>query len=321
MLFSIIIPVYNVEKYLTECLNSILAQTFNDYELILVDDGSTDSSGDICDFYAQKTEKIKVIHKINGGQAAARNTGTKVAQGEYVLYLDSDDYILSANFLQVLYDNLKGKDVLLYKHQKFFDETKEISPCTYSYSSIVPTDNYEMILRKLVESDAFYGMPWNKTFKRKILIENSVEFESGLTGEDMDWNYKLITNVSSIAVIDKPFIAYRQRVNSVTSSLRLKNLTDFIYILEKWSKKITEEIQSETLKNILLGSVAKYYSNMLITYNRVNEKEKKQYVKQIKDLSWVLKYAMSKRPKIVAKVYRFLGFRLTTVALKLIDKR
>ena len=137
----------------------------------------------------------------------------------------------------------------------------------------------------------------------------------------MDWNYHLITHVSSIEVIDEPFIAYRQRANSVTTSLKLKNLVDFIYILQKWSRKVNEEIADETLKKALFGSMAKYYSNLLITYNRVIDDNKKQYIKEIKDLSWLLKYAMSKRPKMVAKIYRIFGFNLTVKALKIIDKR
>ena len=131
----------------------------------------------------------------------------------------------------------------------------------------------------------------------------------------------MITHVSSIEVIDEPFIAYRQRANSVTTSLKLKNLVDFIYILQKWSRKVNEEIADETLKKALFGSMAKYYSNLLITYNRVIDDNKKQYIKEIKDLSWLLKYAMSKRPKMVAKIYRIFGFNLTVKALKIIDKK
>lgn len=321
MFFSVIVPVYNVEKYLAQCLDSILAQSFKDYEVIVVDDGAKDNSGKICDEYAQKDARVKVIHKVNGGLSDARNAGANKAQGDYIVYIDSDDYILSTDFLQMLHDNVNGADILLYKHQKFFDGKEEMLPCTYSYQNITAEDSYVEKLQKLVEGDAFYGMAWIKAFKRALAAEHNIEFEVGLLGEDMEWNYHLITHASSLNVVDKPFIAYRQRANSITTSTKLKNLTDFIYILEKWSKKINEEIHDETLKKVLFGSMAKYYSNMLITYNRVKEKEKKHYVKQMKNLSWLLKYAMSKRPKMLAKVYRCFGFNLTTMALKLLDKR
>lgn len=321
MFFSVIVPVYNVEKYLAQCLDSILAQSFDDYELIIVDDGAKDNSGKICDEYAEKDLHVKVIHKINGGLSDARNAGTNEAQGEYIVYIDSDDYLLSTDFLQVLHDNVNGADILLYKHQKFFDGNEEMLPCTYTYQNISNEDSYVEKLKKLVEGDAFYGMAWIKAFRRSLITEHKIAFEVGLLGEDMEWNYHLITNASSLNVVDQSFIAYRQRANSITTSTKLKNLTDFIYILEKWSKKVGEEIDDETLKNVLYGSMAKYYSNMLITYNRVKEKEKKQYIKRMKGLAWLLNYAMSKRPKTVAKVYRLFGFGLTTTALKLIDKR
>ena len=321
MFFSIIIPVYNVEKYLTKCVESIFAQTFTDYELILVDDGSTDNSGIICDSFAAKNKAVKVVHKPNGGASASRNAGVNAAQGEYIVFMDSDDYILSEHFLEKIHNKIGVSDILLYKHQKFIDGTTELLPCSYSYSYIKENDSYVDKVCKLVKNDAFYGMAWIKTIKRSLLTENGIQFEVGLVGEDMDWNYHLITHVSSIEVIDEPFIAYRQRANSVTTSLKLKNLVDFIYILQKWSRKVNEEIADETLKKALFGSMAKYYSNLLITYNRVIDDNKKQYIKEIKDLSWLLKYAMSKRPKMVAKIYRIFGFNLTVKALKIIDKK
>lgn len=321
MFFSVILPIYNVEKYLSECVDSILAQTFTDYELILVDDGSTDTSGAICDAYASQNEKIKVIHKSNGGLSDARNEGTKVAQGEYIIYIDSDDYVLSPAFFKSLHENVGSSDILLYKHQKFFDGSTDLLPCGYSYSNILPEDSFVEKLRKLASGDAFYGMAWIKTFKRSLVIDNNIQFEPGLLGEDMEWNYHLITHAETISVLDEAFIAYRQRANSITTSTKLKNLTDFIYILEKWSKKVCEEIVDTELKKVLFSTMAKYYSNLLITYNRVSDKAKKQYKKRIKDLAWLLKYAASKRPQMVAKIYRVFGFELTTKALKLIDKR
>lgn len=321
MFFSVIVPVYNVEKYLAKCLDSILSQSFDSFELIVVDDGSKDNSGKICDDYAEKDSRVKVIHKANGGLSDARNAGTNVAQGEYIVYIDSDDYVLSDDFLRTLYDNINGADILLYKHQKFFDGSTEMQPCTYSYENIDVNDTYVEKLKKLVEGDAFYGMAWIKAFKRSIVVENNIIFEKGLLGEDMEWNYHLITNAKSLSVVDKPFIAYRQRENSITTSTKLKNLTDFIYILEKWSKTVKEEFADETFKQVLFASMAKYYSNLLITYNRVEEAEKKQYIQRIKDLSWLLKYSSSKRPKLVSKMYSVFGLKITLTALKIIDKR
>ena len=320
MFFSIIVPVYNVEKYLKECIESILFQTYKDYEVILVNDGSTDSSGSICDYYAELYKNIKVIHKKNGGQSSARNIGIATANGEYLIFIDSDDYIVSNDFLCVLKSKLKNQDFILYKHQKFNDGNAEFENCKYTFSIINENDSYVTAIGKLIYNDAFYGMAWVKAVNKQFLIDNQIFFDESLVCEDMDWNYNLVTNASSLTFVDKAFVAYRQRENSVTSSVKLKTLTDFILFLERWSEKI-KQIDSKEFQCVLYSSMAKYYSNLLITYNRVKEKSKKQYIKRIKSLSWLLNYSMSKRPRLVSKMYKIFGFRLTVKVLKMIDKR
>ena len=105
MRFSVILPIYKVEKYLAECVDSILKQSFSDYEIILVDDGSPDTSGAICDEYAKKDARVRVIHKKNGGLSDARNAGFEIACGEYVVFIDSDDYVTDADFLKKISEN------------------------------------------------------------------------------------------------------------------------------------------------------------------------------------------------------------------------
>ena len=126
MFFSAILPVYNVEKYLEECVESFLRQTFSDFEVILVDDGSKDSSPAICDEYAKNDSRVKVIHKENGGQSTARNVGLEKAEGQYIVYLDSDDFITSDTFFEDIYNKIQetDSDIVLYKYSKFFDDTK-----------------------------------------------------------------------------------------------------------------------------------------------------------------------------------------------------
>lgn len=323
MLFSVILPIYNVEKYLEECVNSILNQDFdkNNYEIILVDDGSKDNSPVICDKFAKEYSNIRVIHKVNGGQSQARNYGTDEATGDYILYIDSDDFIISNDFFKKLADKTKDNpDLIFYKHKKYFDDSKEFEELNYSYSDVLNLTSYADKIETLVKADSFYGMPWIKAIKRKLILQNSIKFDENLVCEDMDWNYYLITNATSIDFIEQSFLAYRQRAGSVTSSFKLKNLTDFIYIIEKWSEKIKNECKDEKLKCALFGSLAKYYSNLFVVYSRLADSNKKQYKKQIKALDWLLKYSMSKRPIMVYKIYRIFGFDITIFALKLLDK-
>lgn len=320
MYFSVILPIYNVEKYLGECIDSILSQTFVDYELILVNDGSKDGSGRICDEYAAKDERIKVIHKENGGLSDARNVGTESASGEYVIYIDSDDYLLSETFFEEVKNKIDayGSDVVLYKFSKFYDEESRLDNCSFSLD-ISATDADE-ILFELVKRDAYYGMAWIKAFRRTLVTENHISFEKGLLGEDMDWYFALVLCANTYSTIDKAYIAYRQRSGSITSSHKLKNLTDFIYILEKWTKKIKSAELSEKKRAALMGALAKYYSNLLITYARLKDKNKKQYKPRIKALSYLLDHSLSARPQKIRMVYKLAGFGGVILLLKIYDR-
>lgn len=321
MLFSVILPVYNVEKYLEQCVDSVLGQTFVDYEIILVDDGSTDGSPQLCDALAAKDSRIRVIHKPNGGLSDARNAGTAEAKGDYIVYIDSDDFVLADDFLhKVAQKAADNPDLIFYKYAKYFDADGKLADCPFSYEFAEEASTYAERIRRLVEADAFYGMAWIKAIKRIVLTDNDISFEVGLLGEDMEWNYHVIYHSHSIALIDEAFIAYRQREGSITSTHKLKNLTDFIYVLEKWANRIREDDSDDAWKRALYGSLAKYYSNLYVVYARLTDKTKRQYKKRIKALDWLWQYSLSHRPKTVAKIYRLLGFNLTILLLKLMDR-
>lgn len=321
MLFSVILPIYNVERYLEQCVDSVLSQTFGDYELILVDDGSTDGSPQLCDKLAERDARIRVIHKPNGGLSDARNAGTAEAKGKYIVYIDSDDFVMSETFLAQVADKAaNAPDLILYKYVKYFDGDGRMEPCRFSYESAMQGQDYAGQIRALVEADAFYGMAWIKAIKRSLLTDNDISFEVGLLGEDMEWNYHVVYHSRSIALIDEAFIAYRQREGSITSTHKLKNLTDFIYVLEKWANRIREDDSDDAWKHALYGSLAKYYSNLYVVYARLKDKNKKHYKKQIKALDWLWQYSLSHRPKMVAKIYGVFGFELTILLLKILDR-
>lgn len=321
MFFSVILPIYNVEKYLRECVESVLNQTFTDYELILVDDGSKDGSGVICDEYGVKyPDRVKVIHKPNGGQADARNFGMNEATGKYTVYIDSDDFVISNKFLSDVHDKIieSDADVVVYKFVKFYDDTKKFEKCSFELVSEKGLSDDEYLL-ETVKKDAYYGMAWIKAFRTALAKDNGIEFEKGLTGEDMDWYFSLVLSAKKIVSLNETYIAYRQREGSVTKTMKLKNLTDFICILEKWNKIINETDISETKRLALKGVLAKYYSNLLIDYIRVKDREKKRYKKRIKALSKLLDFSLSARPAKMRKFYKCFGFNGTILLLKLYD--
>ncbi len=319
MFFSVVVPVYNVQEYLRECVDSILAQTFMDYEVLLVDDGSTDASPQICDEYAQKDERVRAIHNRNGGASAARNTGFREAKGDYVLCIDSDDFFTDTECFRKIYAAAQNKDVVLFKYQKYIDEEKCFGKCAFSYAGIDEADTVATVVDKLVNADAFFGMAWMKCIRRQLIVDNDLYFKEGIVAEDIDWNYHLYCCAQTIATVDEPFIAYRQRENSVTSALKIKTLTSLLYVLEKWAKQL-DTVSDKTLSSALMGSLAKHYSNMLIAYTRIKDKQKKQYNARVKALAWLLLHARSRRPRLMGKVYRVFGFRATVMLVAMLDR-
>lgn len=319
MFFSVIVPVYNVEKYLHECVDSILAQSFTDYEVLLVDDGSTDASPTVCDDYAKKDSRVCAIHNKNGGASAARNTGFKQAQGEYVLCIDSDDFFTDVDCFKKIHAATQDKDIVLFKYQKFFDEERHFGKCVFSYAGIAAEDTLSAVVDKLVNTDAFFGMAWMKCIRRQLIVDNDLYFKEGIVAEDIDWNYELYCCAQTIAVIDESFIAYRQRENSVTSALKIKTLTSLLYVLEKWAPQL-DALSDKTLGSALMGSLAKHYSNMLIAYTRIKDKEKKQYILRVKALARLLPHARSQRPRLIGKIYRVFGFRATVMLVGILDR-
>ena len=201
--FSIILPIYNVEKYLPKCVESILSQTFTDYEIILVDDGSTDNSPAICDKFAKEHSNIKVIHKVNGGQSEARNLGADTANGEYIIFIDSDDFIIKNDFLEKINKKTQNNaDLIFYKYQKYFDDTRTFENCRFDYKDAMEKSTYSQKIKSLVENDSFYGMAWIKAIKKETITKSNIQFDVNLVCEDMDWNYDLIFHSGNIEFIE-----------------------------------------------------------------------------------------------------------------------
>jgi glycosyltransferase involved in cell wall biosynthesis len=171
--FSVVVPVYNVENYLAECVDSILRQSFADFELILVDDGAKDGSGALCDADAQRDARVKVIHKENGGQSTARNAGVRAASGEYAVFLDSDDFIDTPDFFAELYAALANNaDVAIFRYYKYFSPDKK-SDCGVNMADIA-FQNKGQLLSELVKRDAFFCSCWSKCTRVAILKENEI---------------------------------------------------------------------------------------------------------------------------------------------------
>ena len=212
-LISVIVPVYNTERYLEKCIESIVCQSYSNLELILVDDGSSDHSGDICDYYAKKDSRIKVVHEENGGQSKARNVGIDQASGEFVLFVDSDDYI-NKYMVEHMYNRIEqDQSELAVCGYIFLDDSgNELE--TYSILDSVQTGYQvlEMAYDGTKNDFLFNSIIWNKLYKR-ILFEK-VHFPEGRIQEDEATVYKLLDQCRSVSILSEPLYYYVRQSNS-----------------------------------------------------------------------------------------------------------
>lgn len=208
---SVIVPIYKVEAYLNKCIQSILAQTYEKLEIILVDDGSPDNCPAMCDAWAAKDSRIQVIHKENGGLSDARNAGLKVATGEYVAFIDSDDYI-APDFIQKLFDALitGGADIAECATE-FVDEAGTV--LRSRNAADVSCMGREEALRRLVLEDGVYQTVWNKLYCRDVIA--GILFETGKYNEDEFWTYRIFDRMEKLAVVREPLYYYLQRRGSI----------------------------------------------------------------------------------------------------------
>lgn len=321
MFFSIVVPIYKVEKYLGECIDSILSQTFTDFELILVDDGSPDSSGEICEAYKAKDTRVCVLHKQNGGLSEARNFGTRVASGKYLVYIDSDDYLSTNDFLEKLYEAAQEEpDIILYKYKKYFEGSKEFTEVGFHLPNISPSENKAEVIERLVATDAFYCAAWMKAIRRSLIAENDIEFKTGILSEDQEWYYHVLLAADRITAIDEAFIVYRQRAGSITATTGTKNIVDNVAILKYWYDRISSASISDIEKNAILNSLGKLYANLLIAYATLHTEDKRKHASDMKGLSGLLDYDLNPRTKKMRILYRVLGFYGTVQLLAIIHK-
>jgi len=224
---SIIVPIYKVEAYLPECIDSVLNQTYSDFELILVDDGSPDNSGSICDAYAEKDRRIRVIHKVNGGLSDARNAGLDVAVGKYVYFLDGDDSIAS-NLLETAVLHMeKGYDLTVFTFRGFFDDGTQLSPwprkCgTYMLNTL--QEKKEFVNKVLVQSQIGWEA-WSRIFVREVIERYHLRFADNrkIFAEDMYFSLCYCAHISKIISIDACLYNYRQRRDSIMGQQTGKN--------------------------------------------------------------------------------------------------
>lgn len=252
---SIIVPVYRAEQYLVKCIESILNQTFDDFELILIDDGSPDKSGEICDIYARKDSRIKVIHKQNGGASSARNAGLEIAKGEYIGFVDSDDWIHKEMYY-TMYQLAKERraDIVQCRFKEIFKEEEDEEIQDAVVHEYTPLEAMQKIYGELGITTIIVC---NKIYNRKLFEKN--RFEEGRICEDEIIIHELLKDTNKVVDIEQELYYYMQTSNSVMRSMFSIKKMDYLLALERRLVFFKEIGDKDLIENTWLS-----YGNTLI---------------------------------------------------------
>lgn len=287
-LISVIVPVYNVEQYLDRCISSIVNQTYTNLEIILVDDGSPDNCPTMCDNWAEKDCRIKVIHKQNGGLSDARNAGLAVASGEYIAFVDSDDWI-DTQMYQLLYEaiiNSKSDIASCGAKRVWLDgrPTIELIKVLNDY-----TLEHEDAMKDLISSNGLIQVVWNKLYKKDIIQD--IQFPVGLIHEDEFWTWRVVSRANRIVVLKNSFYNYLQRDDSImgtgfskNSLLVVQAKTERQIFIEKVMPNLTDEGRIDLTYTCMHIAIRLLKS---VTYN-----EAVSYMKELKCI--IRKYPIRK---------------------------
>ena len=285
MLLSIIVPVFNVETYLKKCVDSLLDQDLAraDYEIILIDDGSTDTSGQICDFYASSIENIHVIHQRNRGLSNARNTGISAAKGQYIQFVDSDDY-LNADVLGEIIQQLKSKnlDILRINYQNVNVSGRVFEPNKHSKPFVDYDENVCDGLTFLTDRLGFACYAVQFVVKTSLIRQAGNGFKEGVYFEDVEWTPRILLQANRVASCRTMVYNYSYRSNSITRnsdlSKRKKALVDKVNLIQA----LIQQQNGVTDTRWFNGMIAQIVLTILSDISRWFYSERKQYIIELK---------------------------------------
>lgn len=293
---SVIVPVYKVEKYLGNCVESLIKQTLKDIEIILVDDGSPDRCPLICDEYAAKDRRITVLHKKNGGVSAARNDGLKIAHGEYIIFCDSDDWMEERAF-EVLVNAAENSnaDIAIGDVYQVRGEEKQHS---VFYEHNFTTDD-KTYIEKLIEADIYrtycpmppaggpafgYGGPWNKLVKRRLLVDNNICFDLRVKGifDDILYTAHILACANKVSYVSVPVYNYRIVETSITHSYKPNVIEINNAIFEAWQEFFYEQKANGRFDKAFYACVLRRIEESIKLYyvNPKNPKTKRELMKE-----------------------------------------
>lgn len=293
---SIVVPVYNVEKYLEQCLSSIANQTSSAYEVIIVDDGSTDSCAEICDKYSEKYDYIRVIHKMNGGLSSARNAGIQSSKGEYICFVDSDDYVES-HYVETIINNIVDNiDLLSFQYKMVRGNTFDILPDkdNKDYFFYSEEESFSFLITEIFKKMNWSA--WTHCFKRRILMEYGLYFEDNnrIFAEDLYFIFGYCSLIQSARYIRNPLYNYRVRKNSIMDveikNLNVGRMNELSKCLLSFYKNSKKKYYVQNYPIIHYLVIRNVLYRALILNNQPQKEFRKKVLNDIEDTTFFLSY-------------------------------
>lgn len=309
---SIIIPVYNVEQYIRECLDSVCNQLGTDgkYEIILINDGSTDHSASICKEYADKYSQIHFISQENQGLSETRNAGIRQSQGQYIMFVDSDDYIAGDLLVRVEQQlSQNACDVLFLEGFKVYPNGSAVR-LDDAHQMVLEGKEKAEVLEEIAKCNKFPASPCTKICKRQLLIEHGLWFEKGKISEDIAWSVNVYLHAKTFGQITGPAYYYRQgRNSSITGQVTEKRISDLSYAIQQSMESAADY---PDWKPSVYAMMAYEVEVLLLLYGQAGKESRKNHKAVIKKLQGLFAYRKGKRTRLISMSCRLLGIRITS---------
>ena len=310
-MFSIIVPIYNTEAYLRRCLDSIVNQTFKDFEVILVNDGSTDKCLDICIEYAEKDHRIRVIHQKNEGVSKARNEGLLKSKGKYIIFIDSDDFIHEKScerFMDII-DKEYHIDVIAAQNERIKGNARAVLPSYIIDSTVTGYD----FLRLQLKNKKFFSNVYRNVYNRDFLFKNNLFFINGYVAEDFEWTPRVFLLAKSVVTIDFPYYKSVFREGSIMQSQDKTKFIDDALVIMYLLENVFEEVEDNELKALLMNYLVNTFLNTFMHkkfYKKEpNEKKtkssKNDFYNELFDKNFIRKKALTYYNKLRVMLFCF----------------
>ena len=317
MKFSIVVPVYKTEMYLRQCVDSILAQDFKDFELVLVDNESPDACPEICESYAKMDNRVRVIHKPHGKAASARNVGMKSAQGEYLCFLDSDDFWADGHVLSKIHAKLEKNpvDILELYYQFYYQSTgKYFTPTSFDFSGFDEMKNEDKI-NFLIKNDRLNPSAWGMCISRNYVEKYQGYFDEDLIIEDIEWCIRLFKENPQIDVLPEAVYVYRKdREGSITSKTSFEKTSDHCYVIEN-APNILNDVQNPVHTVLMNYIVYQALIASALTYRKtatLTKEQKEEIRRRLREFckKYMNTYHSHPKTKRAYMIYKTLGYNV-----------